>query len=254
MEPHQVGRAFAHFLLRPLVEGHEAHGTRGQSPVGEEMPGALGEHAGLARPGRRDDPRCSPGVRDGSELIGREFGGRTVRCRRRHRAVLDRDHVDNRYTSDRLDVAHWAGIEPGGAAVGKHDVARRVRRNGIEPGSHGTIERVPGGTGAQVDRVGPEQVVEFVAGELEVGARLGTAPPRSSASGCGQRRSDRRDHLELGVDFDDESDPGGEQQRAAPAAPGSVTSGCPAPTTVRAASPHGSETAAPATTSAWRPS
>ena len=45
----EVGRAFAHLLLGPLVEGDEADGARRQPPADEQVAGPLGEHPGLAR-------------------------------------------------------------------------------------------------------------------------------------------------------------------------------------------------------------
>ena len=91
----------AHLLLGPLVERHEADRGRRELPVRQQVASALGEHPGLARPGRRDDPGRPTGVGDGGELIGREIGRGGVRAERGQRPVLEREPVHDDPTVER---------------------------------------------------------------------------------------------------------------------------------------------------------
>ena len=93
LQTRQVSRAGSHLLLGPLVERHEADRGRRELPVREQVTSALGEHPGLARAGRCDDPGRAADVGNGGQLIGSEVGRGDVRAERGQRPVLERDPV-----------------------------------------------------------------------------------------------------------------------------------------------------------------
>ncbi len=130
----QVGRAGAHLLLRPLVERHQADRAAGNAPALQQVPGALGEHPGLARSGRRDDPRRAAVVGDRGELVGRKVGaGGVVRVERREAAVLDAHPGHDRATVDRRVEARGSAVEPGPPTIGEQDIARPVVDDWLRP-------------------------------------------------------------------------------------------------------------------------
>ena len=118
VEARQVGRALAHLLLRPLVERHQAERPGRHVPLPQEVPGPLGEHAGLAGSGWRDDAGGTTWVGHGRELVGGEVGVRPVGAGGRERPLFDRHHVHHGDIVDRLRVAERPGVDPHGRAVG----------------------------------------------------------------------------------------------------------------------------------------
>ena len=101
LQPGKVDRALAHLLLRPLVERDQADRRGRQVPLREQVAGPFGEHAGLARTGRSDDPRRTAGVGDRGELVGREVGDRRVAGGNLAGAVFERNDVHHRHAVDR---------------------------------------------------------------------------------------------------------------------------------------------------------
>ena len=68
----EARQARRHLLLGLLVVGEGDARLPLVATVGEQVAVALGEHAGLARAGRGDDPRRPGAVGDGLELVGRQ--------------------------------------------------------------------------------------------------------------------------------------------------------------------------------------
>ena len=66
--------ALLHLLPGLLVVGDGEDGLRLDAPVDDEVAQPLGEHPGLARPGRRDHPGRAGAVGDRRQLVGGEDG------------------------------------------------------------------------------------------------------------------------------------------------------------------------------------
>jgi len=165
LQPHQIGGAATHLLLGALVERHEGDRRRRKPPRADEVPRPLGEHPGLARTRRCDDPCGATGVRDGGELIRSEFGTGDVRAGHGEVPVFDRDDVHDTDPADRIDVTERPTVEPHRGSVGKLHVAVTV------DSSSETDCCIDGGPAwrlriTEVDRVGPDQMVQFVREEL----------------------------------------------------------------------------------------
>ena len=152
-----------HLQLGLLVVGDGEHRRRLVPAVDVEVAETLGEHPGLARPGRRDDPRRAGEVADGGELVGGQVGvGRDERRHDGEAADVDGLAVDHRL-GQRQRGARPA-VDPCRATVGQRDVGRPVGRgdggvvepSGLDaPPPHGVAD-------AGVVRVGPRQEVEAV--------------------------------------------------------------------------------------------
>ena len=182
----------AHLLLGPLVERHEADGGRRELPVRQQVTSALGEHPGLARSGRCDDPRRPTDVSDGSQLIGSEVGRGGVRAERGQRPVLEREPVHDDPTVERRREPERPPVEPGLVAARENDI-------GNAPGGGTQLDR-PAGQGpvagvgpATIDAVRPDEVVQLVQLERE---------PRPDLVGGPAFHLARR-LFELGLQLDD---------------------------------------------------
>ena len=136
-------RAFLHLFSGSYVERQQADRARVDTAVSDQVTGPLGEHSGLARTGRRDDPGSSAAVGDGGELVGCELGGGgliTQRCERASPEVGDRDD-GGAVVVDHGPVER-AGVAPARPRIG-HDIAFAVARAGA--GGHRHVDRVDGG-------------------------------------------------------------------------------------------------------------
>ena len=78
MQPGEVTRTLHHLELRALVEGDERKRLTWHR-ASEQVPGALGQHTGLARPRRGDDPSAYVGLGDGGQLVSGKLGGESTR-------------------------------------------------------------------------------------------------------------------------------------------------------------------------------
>ena len=160
--PARSAHSGAHLLLGALVERHQAHRTGGQSPLRQQMSGALGQHPGLARTGRGDHARRAARMGDRGQLIGGQIGARRVRRERQQPTVLDGNAMHHGDTVDRLGVPDRPTIEPHDRPVGKHHVAgvglcQCAGAEGDRSSAH-RPDRVIGPTG--VDGVRPHQVMK----------------------------------------------------------------------------------------------
>ena len=88
-------------------------------------------------------------------------------------SVLDGDHVDDRDSVDRVDEAERPGVEPDRRAVGQPMSPGSSTSTGARPAATARSSAShAAGPSRRSTRVGPQQVVQFVAGELEVGTDL----------------------------------------------------------------------------------
>jgi hypothetical protein len=201
----QAGQPCRHLLPGLAVVGHGKGGAGLVGPVLDQVPQPLGEHPGLARAGRCDDPGRTGTVGHRRELVGGERG------RRRHRSGLG----SQRARLDRLAVHHGtaadrhrqrtagATVDPGRAAVGQDDVTGLVgsgRRGAAPlrlrgPPPHGLAQPVAAG----VVGVGPDQEVQPVEPRLDLraeGPGLPPVPDRLTEPG---RVDSQRHHHRLAV-------------------------------------------------------
>ncbi len=174
-------------LSAPLGTFHCRRRCRARSVSTRVLPDPAGAMMRAAPPGWVTAASWS-GARSASDRLGPGRG---------ERPLLDRHHVHHGDTVDRLGVAERPGVDPHGRAVGRHDVSRRAGGNRGRTGGDREVEPDPGRAFgvAHVDRVRPDEVVEFV--ELE-------AEPRAEIERRLARRH-RRQLLEVGLEFDDES-------------------------------------------------
>ena len=205
-----VGEPPLHLHLRAPVVRDERERRRREPPAVHEVAGALGEHAGLARPCRRDDPGRAAGVGDRGELVGGEVGARWRWCRTgaANRARPRWRARRGRRRSDRST-----------AAVRRRSTPRCRRAAATSPSSSAPSGRAPRSSARDGGRVGgatvpdehgcvaPHQVVQQLRRELAQrtdlverhgsrrrAARRRTGPPgaRAVARGRGARRAAAR--------------------------------------------------------------
>ena len=135
----------AHLLLGAFVERHETHRAGRQPPLRQQMTRSFGQHSGFAGSSRSDHPRRASGMRDGGQLILRQFCGRLVRSEGHERAVFERNAMHHRDAVDGRGEADRPAVEPHGRSVGKHNVACHIvlGRNGTEGDSCGQSDAKP---------------------------------------------------------------------------------------------------------------
>ena len=207
--PAHARGATGHLVAGLAVVGH-GHDRRGLvASIDDQVAQALGEHPGLARPRRGDDPRRARPVGDGCELVGRQVGRRPGQRRHRaHVARLDRlGRHDGRPAGEGDDVvAAGAAVDPGRTAVGQHDVAVRlaVERRGARLQGLATPPPDRIAAAAGVVGVGPHQEVEPVVRQVECGREHGRVV-------SGEVGPDRARGAEVGG-----VDPQGDDHRSAP--------------------------------------
>ena len=174
LETGQVARSFGHLLLSPLVECHEAHSAGGKAPHRQQLACPLGQHARLARTCRSDDSRRSARVRHGRQLVVGEIGRGLVGERRQEAAVFDLDGMHDRHAVDRVAMSDRSAVDPYATSVGRDDVARSVVTSDLGPVTGCLVDHAPPRSAdlADVDRVRPDEVVEFVENEREAWTQL----------------------------------------------------------------------------------
>ena len=190
--------------------------------------------------------RAGPaGVGDRGELVGGEVGGRPVRAGQYERPCSIATTCSTATPSIGLDVAERTAVDPHGRAVGQHDVARRSGRDRVRTGRDGKVEADPGRvvTITQIDRVRPDEVMEFVELEAEPVPRSNGASLVADDGGCSKSASSstirrRRSHAAF--------------RRRAQASVGSRSVA--GVIRRRSAACHGGGTGPPGNTRAWRPS
>ena len=164
----EVRGAGLHLLLGLLVVGDGQERLPLEPAVDDQVAQALGEHPGLARSRRRDDPGRAGAVGDGGQLVGSEVGGRGhVGGDERQAPELDRVGVHDAGAVHDTERRPRAAVDPRRPAVGQHDVGRAVR---------GAVGAQPLGlAGPPPDRlavagvvgVGPDEEVQPVDPRLE---------------------------------------------------------------------------------------
>ncbi len=163
----ELGGPGAHLVGGAAVEGHRGQADRLPAPVDDEVAQPLGEHPGLARTGRGDDPCRADSVADRGELVRRQIGlGRSV-AGDGERARVDRLTVHHGDASELVGVERLsrASVDVGGCAVRQGDVRRTAWRRTDPLGLAGPPpDRV---AGAQVPVVHPHQELESLPGEGE---------------------------------------------------------------------------------------
>ena len=223
--PAHARGALGHLVAGLAVVGDRHHGGGLVGAVDDDVAQALGEHPGLARPRRGDDPRRPRPVGDRRQLVGRQLGRQGGQ--RRHRADvarLDRLGGDDGRPARESDgvVSPGAAVDPGGRAVGQPDVAlgaavgHVIRPAGRRVGVGVGVGRVEG-RGARLQRlappppdrvaaatgvvgVGPHEEVEPVVHEVEVGRQRGrvvavpVGPDRAGGAELGGVDAEGDDH------------------------------------------------------------
>ena len=169
---------------RLVVVGQRGDHARVHTAVAEQMPQALGQDPGLARSGRGDDPGRPAVMVHGFHLVRGEIGRRRPVTGRSQGARLGVPTVDDAETGRELRRLGWAAVDEQRGAVAEDDVGGRSLVSGVaftDPFSGETAGRLAtmppdGSAGAGVVVVGPDQELQALAAELEVGHKLVDGP------------------------------------------------------------------------------
>ena len=124
----QVGSALLHLGPGPDVVGHQAHRGGGHAQVADQPAGPLGEHSGLAGPGRGDDAGASAEMTHRPALVRREVGVGLAVAQAFQAARGEAGGRDQRRASQRCRVerVQRPAVAPCRDAVRCHDLARAV--------------------------------------------------------------------------------------------------------------------------------